>query len=379
MASASPLRIAIVGAGSSGLLLALLLQRQGHAVSLLERAPAVRSDGCGILLVAAGLEAVAAAGLPELVAKWRAASQPVRTFVFRNLRGGLIEASDADQDAQRHPSLLIHRRVVLETLASALAPGCFQGGWELARWRQDEAGVELEASDGRRWRGDLLIGADGIFSRVAPGLDPGHRLNYLGDRVWRGVIEDDSFCRDGQFIVYTRGRGVYANVFDLGPDPSGRPLTHWGFFHEEPLPPSREEQRRLLREPIPDGALNRLPEDVAALMRATPLERQVANWSFDLDPLQRLVQGRVALIGDAGHAMSSSQARGMTAGLEDGECLARQLAADREDPLAALQAYERERLPRVQAYQNRSREISNRIGRARRPAATTASVAPATA
>jgi 2-polyprenyl-6-methoxyphenol hydroxylase-like FAD-dependent oxidoreductase len=260
-----------------------------------------------------------------------------------------------------------------------LAPGCFQAGWELAGWWQDEAGVELEATDGRRWRGDLLIGADGIFSRVAPGLDPGHRLNYLGDRVWRGVIEDDSFCRDGQFIVYTRGRGVYANVFDLGPDPSGRPLTHWGFFHEEPLPPSREEQRRLLREPIPNDALNRLPQDVAALMRATPLERQVANWSFDLDPLQRLVQGRVALIGDAGHAMSSSQARGMTAGLEDGECLARQLAANREDPLAALRAYERERLPLVRAYQNRSREISNRIGRSRRPAAATASVATATA
>ena len=379
MASASPLRIAIVGAGSSGLLLALLLQRQGHAVSLLERAPAVRSDGCGILLVAAGLEAVLAAGLPELVADWRAASQPVRQFLFRNLRGGLIEASDADQDPQRPPSLLIHRRVVLDTMASALAPGCFQGGWNLDGWWQDEAGVELKASDGRRWRGDLMIGADGIFSRVAPALDPSHRLNYLGDRVWRGVLEDDSFCGDGQFIVYTRGRGVYANVFDLGLDAAGRPLTHWGFFHEEPLPPTREEQRRSLHEPIPENALNRLPEDVAALIRATPQERQVANWSFDLDPLQCLVQGRVALIGDAGHAMSSSQARGMTAGLEDAECLARHLAADRDDPLAALRAYERERLPRVHAYQNRSREISNRIGRARRPAAVTANLATATA
>ena len=379
MDSASPLRIAIVGAGSSGLMLAVLLQRQGHAVSLLERAAAVRNDGCGILLVSAGLQAMLNAGLAELVADWRAASQPVRQFVFRNLRGGLIEASRPEQDPEQPPSLLIHRCVVLETLASALRPGCFAGGWELRRWWQDDAGVELEAMDGRRWRGDLLIGADGIFSRVAPGLDPGHRLNYLGDRVWRGVIEDDSFCRDGQFIVYTRGRGVYANVFDLGVAADGRPLTHWGFFHEEPLPPSRDEQRRRLHQPIPADALERLPTDVAALIRATPLEHQVANWSFDLDPLQRLVRGRVALIGDAGHAMSSSQARGMTAGLEDAECLARQLAAGREDPLEALRAYERERLPRVHAYQNRSREISNRIGRGRRPAAASASKATAAA
>ena len=104
----------------------------------------------------------------------------------------------------------------------------------------------------------------------------------------------------------------------------------------------------------------------AALIAATPPEAVVANWSFDLEPLPQLVQGRVALLGDAGHAMSSSQARGMTAGLEDALCLARALAGA-ADPLAALQAYERDRLPVVHRYQARSREVSERIGRQARP------------
>jgi len=55
-------------------------------------------------------------------------------------------------------------------------------------------------------------------------------------------VADASFCTGVDFIVYARGRGIYANVFDLGLDADGTALTHWGFFHEEPLPPSRQEQ-----------------------------------------------------------------------------------------------------------------------------------------
>ena len=49
------LRIAVVGAGSSGLLLALMLQRQGHRVWLFERSGRLRTEGCGILLVKSGV------------------------------------------------------------------------------------------------------------------------------------------------------------------------------------------------------------------------------------------------------------------------------------------------------------------------------------
>jgi 2-polyprenyl-6-methoxyphenol hydroxylase-like FAD-dependent oxidoreductase len=366
-----------VGAGSAGLLLAALLQRQGHRVSLMERAPQVRTDGCGILLVKSGVEALAAAQLPGLLERVLAAGVPVSRFVVRNLRGDLINSSPAEREPGELPSLLVPRRAILEALEAHLEPGVLMVRAELLNWHQEappaagsapagEGPVQLVLADGSRWQGDLLVGADGLFSKVAPLLDPQRHLNYLGDRVWRGVVPDGTFCRDGTFFVYARGRGVYANVFDLGLDAAGQPLTHWGLFQEEALPAARQEQRRLLDEPVPEAALAKLPADLAALMRATPQEAVVANWSFDIDPLPHLVRGRVALIGDAAHAMSSSQARGMTAGLEDAVCLARHLAST-ADLGAALTDYEAERLPVVHGYQQRSRSVSARTGRLRTP------------
>jgi 2-polyprenyl-6-methoxyphenol hydroxylase-like FAD-dependent oxidoreductase len=380
-----PLDIAVVGAGSAGLSLAAQLHRQGHRVRLFEKADRLRADGCGILLVKSGVEAIAASGVPGLLDRFLAEGLPVSRFVVRNLRGDLIDSSPAPRQEGEWPSLLMHRRAILEALADALPADLIHYGADLLSWRQTlptetptdgAAGGAVEAvfSDGSRWRGDLLVGADGLFSRVAPLVAPERRLAYLGDRVWRGVVRDASFCRDGEFFVYARGRGVYANVFDLGPDPQGQDLTHWGFFQEEPLPADREEQRRLLCEPVPEEALAKVPADLAALIRATPPEAVVANWSFDIDPLPRLRQGRVVLIGDAAHAMSSSQARGMTAGLEDAVGLARALdprgSGDLTSPRAlaeALAGWERERLPVVHAYQERSRSISARTGRRRPP------------
>lgn len=362
------LRIAVVGAGSSGLLLALILQRQGHRVCLFERSPGLRTEGCGILLVKSGVEAVAAAAIPGLLDDLLAGGHPVQRFVFRNLRGDLIEASAAERDSGDLPSLLIHRRAILDALWRHLDPACFQGGRSLVSWSQGDAGVEAQFAEGPPWTGDLLIGADGIFSKVATLLRPDRRLQYLGDRVWRGVVTDEAFCSNGDFFVYARGRGIYANFFDLGPDGEGKGRTHWGFFQEEELPGDRDTRERLLEEGVPAAALAKLPADAAAIISATAPEGVVANWSYDIDPLPAFVAGRVALIGDAAHAMSSSQARGMTAGLEDAVALAAWLAPGASaTPMLALRSYQDERLSVVHRYQERSRQVSRRTGRRRPP------------
>ncbi|MCP9848754.1 NAD(P)/FAD-dependent oxidoreductase [Cyanobium sp. Morenito 9A2] len=362
---AAALRIGIVGAGTAGLYLAVLLQRAGHRVSLFEKAPSARSAGCGILLVKAGVEAIAASGLPHLVEALVAAGQPVQRYVFRNLKGGEIERHAVEREPDEWPALLIHRSAILEALWNVFDPADFQPLCELVDLEQQADGVRARFADGRHWNGDLLVSADGLYSRLAPLVQPQRRLNYLGDRVWRGVLHDEHFCTDGDFFVYARGRGIYANFFDLGPDARGRSRTHWGFFNEEPLPSDRGERRRLLEEPIPAEALAKLPADAAGVIATTAPEAVVAGYTHDIDPLPHLVVERVALIGDAAHAMSSSQARGMTAGFEDAEALARQLEAHPGDWRGALSAFEAERLPVVHRYQANSREVSNRTGRSR--------------
>uniref|UniRef100_B8HPN7 Monooxygenase FAD-binding n=1 Tax=Cyanothece sp. (strain PCC 7425 / ATCC 29141) TaxID=395961 RepID=B8HPN7_CYAP4 len=353
---ATTCRIGIIGAGTSGVYLASLLSRQGFEVTLFEKASHPRTEGCGILLVRAGMEALQQ-GNPQLCQQMINAGSPVQRFEFRNLRGGLINAENVTYEENELPGLLIHRTAILSALLEQLPPGYLHCNAELESVSQTEDKVMASFSDGSYWEGDLLVGADGIGSKVRQFVVPGVDLCYLGDLVWRGVVNDSSFCPPGHFIVYVRGRGIYANFFHLG-----HGLTHWGFFVETELEESEIGVLRPQHPEIPPLELAKLPEDARAVIAATPAEQITARYSYDIDPLPHLYQGRIVLIGDAGHAKSPTRARGMTAGFEDALCLARYLG-ESVDIGTALQQFEAERLPIVHEYQRTSRQQSQRIGR----------------
>jgi 2-polyprenyl-6-methoxyphenol hydroxylase-like FAD-dependent oxidoreductase len=364
---ASNCRVGIVGAGTSGVYLARLLIQQGFQVSLFERAPQPRTEGCGILLVQAGMKALNQ-GDPQICKTIIQAGAPVKRFEFRNLRGALINAEDVTYADDQLPGMLVHRKAILEALLEKLPSECLYGNAELQSVTQSDRQVTAHFKDGRQWQGDVLVGADGILSKVRQFVVPDVSLCYLGDLVWRGVVADKTFCLEGTFIVYVRGRGIYANFFDIGGD-----RTHWGFFIEKELADSEIGSLAPHNPIIPPAELAKLPDAARSLIQSTPTDQIVSRYSYDIDPLPRLHDNRVVLIGDAGHAKSPTRARGMTAGFEDALSLSQHLAAhDLTAPdqvQAALAAFEAERLPIVHEYQRTSRDMSQKIGRRHKRAA----------
>jgi len=349
-------RIGIIGAGPSGTYLAGLLVRQGFQVDLFERSPQPRAEGCGILVVQPGMMALQK-GSPEICDRLLQRGEAVTNFEFRNLLGGKINSESIAYGEGELPGMLLHRKVILEVLLEAVPPECLHCNADLQTVTQTADGVSAQFKDGRQWQGDLLVGADGIISKTREAVVPGVKPFYLGDVVWRGITTDRSFCLEGNFIVYVRGRGIYANFFHLGND-----RTHWGFFVEREQGENDRGKLRPQDVTLPREELAKLPSNAQDLIASTPADQIICHYSYDIDPLPKLYQGRVVLIGDAGHAKSSTRARGMTSGWEDGLILTRHLTTAVDIP-HALAAFQQERLPVVHEYQRSSREQSLRIGR----------------
>lgn len=355
-------RVGIIGAGTSGVYLASLLAKLGYQVNLFEKAPQARTDGCGILLVSSGMK-VLDQGNPQLCQKIINSGVPAKNFEFRNLRGGVASSESVTYEENELPGMLVHRKAILEALLATLPSEYLRFNSYFKSVMQTDQGVTVSFSDGSEWTGDILVGADGIYSQVREFVVPGVKPCYLGDLVWRGVVENQSLCEEGQFIVYIRGRGIYANFFDIGGG-----YTHWGFFIEKGQDDAEKGLPRPYDGAIPPEELAKLPDEPRAVIESTPAEQIVYNFSYDLDPLPRLHKGRILLIGDAAHAKSPTRARGMTAGFEDALAFSRYLASSKNVE-EALKGFEDERMPIVHEYQRTSREISRKTGRVRKKAA----------
>lgn len=333
-------RALVIGGGIGGLATALSLRQVGYEVEVFERAPELTEVGAGIALWANGLRALDRLGVGDAV---RGAGLLHDGGAIRNAAGeilmGLTPSPEVAPDGWL--GCMIHRADLLAVLAAAVGPGAVRTGRVFRGYAERDGRVAAFFEDGTEAQGDLLVGADGIHSRVRAALGHPVAPRYAGYTIWRWVTD---FPVHRTLPGETWGSGARFGHAAL---PHGRVYV----FATADAPAGGRggsgEVPELMRT---FGAWHApIPELIGAAEEVAILRHDC----YDIRPLRSWGRGRCTLLGDAAHAMTPNLGQGACQALEDAVILGRWLTRE-ADPERALRGYERERRSRTARFQSRS-------------------------
>jgi 5-methylphenazine-1-carboxylate 1-monooxygenase len=352
-------KVLIVGGGICGLTTALYLHQAGFQVQLFESVREIQPLGVGINLLPHAVARLYKVGLGEVL---EATAIKTKALSFYSRRGSLIWSEPRGVDAGYPvPQYSIHRGVLQMLLLNAvrerIGDANLHTGHHLAGFAQDDTGVTAHFVDKRTeqplgsYRGDLLIGADGVMSQVRAHFYPDEGAPvYSGLILWRATVEAEPFL-DGRTMVMIGNSSVKAVIYPISQEAHQRGRSLINVIAELPvpmaLPPKKEDWNKPgnLADFIDRFADWQFPWlNVPALFRQT--DKIYEFPMIDRTPVERWSFGRVTLLGDAAHAMRPNGSNGASQAIWDAEAITEALVKH-DDAVAALQAYEAERLEPV--------------------------------
>lgn len=322
------LHVVVAGGATGGAAAALLLARAGARVTVLERVAQPRAVGAGIALAANGLAVLESVGLGPALA---ASAQDVGPARIVDAGGHVLFTPPAPR-----PRIAMVRRATLQGLlldAMAAEPRIEQRfGTEVIRAHPDGRVVTRSAAGEHHLRADLVVGADGVHSRVREGgafearvSPPG--ITYVralapeglarNEEAWTAAGLFGSFPVDGATYLYASAGSAACRAAMAARD----------------LAAFREAWARAY------------PPAAALLGALDSWDDLLVNDVLRVD-CRRWFDGRIVLLGDAAHAMPPNTGQGANSALVDAAVL---LDALRHSPdlSAALAAYEARRRPAV--------------------------------
>ncbi|TJZ54190.1 FAD-dependent oxidoreductase [Streptomyces piniterrae] len=339
----------VVGGGIGGLAAAIGLRLIGWEVTVVERAPVLADAGAGISLHANGVRALDVLGVGEAV---RAAARPQYTGGTRVPGGGWLARMDGTTLERElgTPIVGIPRAVLHRLLRAALPSECLVVGAEVTSvGRSDPSRVQVPLNH-TVLETDLVVAADGVGSRLRAQLFPEHPGPvYSGSTVLRAITERPVEM-DGDFEL-TWGRGAEFGHIAFA---DGR--IEWHAVLNSPPGVRHADALAAMRRRFGDWHA-----PIPALLDATRPDAVLHHDIHELaTPLPAFVAGRIALLGDAAHAMTPNLGQGACQALEDAAVLAAALATE-PTVESALARYDAERRPRSQSVARAARQ-AGRMG-----------------
>ncbi|MFF5244464.1 FAD-dependent monooxygenase [Streptosporangium sp. NPDC000095] len=301
-------RATVIGAGIGGLAAAVALQRRGWDVTVFERAASLESVGSGLAVAANALKALDTFGAGDEI---RELSVVQGSGGIRRSDGRWLVKTSAEAASARHGGdsvVLLRRADLIAMLFSRLTPGT-------VRLNARVSGVDAESGvvtlPGEQVEADLVVVADGINSVIRSALFPGHPApRYAGVTSWRVLIPAAGAPGEA-YESWGRGR-----VFGVMPLAGG---TSYCYATDTvPAGGGGGDQLAELRRLFGDWH-SPIPELLAAASSEKVLRNDIR---YLATPLPAMHRGRVALLGDAAHAMTPNLGQGACQAIEDAVVLA---------------------------------------------------------
>ena len=337
--------IGIVGGGIGGLTAALALLRKGQDVTVFEQASQLQEVGAGLQVSPNGVRVLFELGLEKEIRE--ACFEPEGKEIRLWNTGHTWKLFDLGVESQQRygfPYITIHRNDLHQILVKAvekLAPGTIRLDHRFVGVEQNGSGVTVAFENKPSVTLDVVIGADGVHSKMRELLFGAGPAKFTGIVAWRGVIPAERLPErltrpigtnwigpGGHVIHYPIRRGELINFTSV--------IERQDWTIESWSSPGTNQE---YHDDYPGWHA-----DVHAYIAAIP---QPFKWALIArPPMQSWVNGRVALLGDACHPSLPFLAQGAVMALEDGCILAR--AFEEFDTIdEALDHYQKARIPRT--------------------------------
>lgn len=352
---AENLSIIIVGGGLGGLSTALSLAEHGYAVCVLEGAPEFGAIGFGIQFGPNVFHAFDRLGVGTAVIE--KADSPPDVMMFDAFSGREVTRVPTGASFRRrfkYPYIIIHRIDLHNVLLDAcrreplitLVPDVI-----VTRYDERADGISVVTEDGRSFSGALLIGADGIRSRIRAQMLADGEPRPNGFMGFRTIVPMNAVTTDVQRDIVALWAGPGFHIVHY-------PLRHGTLFNIVAVfrrsAHSERGDAAAYRAEL-EGVYRNAHPTMKALLAMLDLGRRQAVG--DRDPIRHWHKGHVVLIGDAAHPTLQTLAQGACMAIEDGPCLAECIHASNGDYAAAFRRFENTRSVRTARVTLESRAI----------------------